>query len=411
MKPITIALPKVIPVLRDGVDQRIKTNVQEFNMYFENIILPYRQEYDVQVKCNYGRNFGKFWRLSEYPKDVDSFDFELVIYDEYGEKVASAKTVFELYDRSEYDEDYNMLFIGDSMTFGQMYLERISANLINIVFKGSRNRYGHISHEGRGGWSYASYYNRCFNSGGISPFMFPKDVDNYMGDINFINIVNNPEHPAYSYDGFEKQTFMEGCVYGKEGHLYTYENGEFVLLEKEPQWEYNFTKYMKRHNMGKVDAVSILMGANDLQFTTYENSDEGIEKYIANTEKFINGIKEYDPTIKIMINMPPIGAEQYAWGTQLGCKGSSKMYRFNIIKAGKAIIDKWSGKEDEGIYISPVLLCIDPEHGFSKSVYKATKYSESQETHHNNWVHPYLAGYQQIGDAMCGPIQKMRKDI
>ena len=108
--------------------------------------------------------------------------------------------------------------------------------------------------------------------------------------------------------------------------------------------------------------------------------------------------------------MPPIGAEQYAWGTQLGCKGSSKMYRFNIIKAGKAIIEKWSGKEDEGIYISPVLLCIDPEHGFSKSVYKATKYSESQETHHNNWVHPYIAGYQQIGDAMCGPIQKMRKD-
>ena len=93
MKPITIALPKVIPVLRDGMDQRIKTNVQEFNMYFENIILPYRQEYDVQVRCQYGRNFGRFWRLSEYPKDVDSFDFELVIYDEYDSKLTNWKMI------------------------------------------------------------------------------------------------------------------------------------------------------------------------------------------------------------------------------------------------------------------------------------------------------------------------------
>ena len=152
-RDIIIILPKIIPVLRDGIDQPLKRNVQEFNIYFKNIILPYKEEIDIQVRCQYGKNHGTFWRLSEFPHQVDSFDFEIVIYNEYGECIASKQSVIELYDRRETDLPYNIIFVGDSMTFHQKYMEHIASNLHNIVFKGSRNLFGNLCHEGRGGWS------------------------------------------------------------------------------------------------------------------------------------------------------------------------------------------------------------------------------------------------------------------
>lgn len=410
-KEIIIVLPNIIPVLRDGIDQPLKKNVQEFNIYFKNIILPYKEEYDIQVRCAYGRNHGTFYRLSEFPHDVDSFDFELVIYDEYGERIASKQSKIELYDRRDIDAPYNMIFVGDSMTFGQVYMEQIASNLHNIVFKGSRDLFGHLAHEGRGGWSYPCYFNFYKDEfGGASPFLFPAGVENYRGNLDFINNVNAYPHGEYNYDGYAKQAFQEGCVYGRDEKLYRYENGEFKLCAEAPKWEFDFGKYISRYQIGNVDAVSVLMGANDLQHTAYEESAEAIAEYIRSTEAFIQAVHRYDKNINIIINLPIIGAEQYCWGTQLGCRGSSKMYRYNIIHASKALLDKWDGCEDQHIYISPMLLCIDPENGFPKDYRKANRHSEEMEKHHSNWVHPNRSGYCQMGDAMCGVIQKSRND-
>ena len=80
MNDTLIILPEKIPVLRDGVDSDLKRNVQEYNIYFKNIILPYREEYDIQVRCKYGRNFGSFWRLSQYPHNINSFPFEIPLF-------------------------------------------------------------------------------------------------------------------------------------------------------------------------------------------------------------------------------------------------------------------------------------------------------------------------------------------
>lgn len=41
-KDIIIVLPDVIPVLREGIDEPLKRNIQEFNIYFKNIIHPYK---------------------------------------------------------------------------------------------------------------------------------------------------------------------------------------------------------------------------------------------------------------------------------------------------------------------------------------------------------------------------------
>ena len=407
-KDIIIVLPSIIPVLRDGIEEQLKRNIQEFNIYFKNIIYPYKEEYDVQVRCSYGNNYGTFWRLCEYPRDVDSFKLEIVIFNEYGERIASKETEIVLYDRKEDDERFNMIFVGDSMTFAQTYMEQIASNLHNVAFKGSRNVFGHISHEGRGGWSYSGYFTKYKDDFGVSPFLFPKGVDNYVGDVDFINNVNDVHHTEYIYTGFEKHRFREGMIYGKEDKLYTYENGEFKIYDESPEWEFDFEKYIKRYNIGEVDAVSVLMGANDLQIVYYEESDKKISEYINNTEKLINAIHKYDENIDIIINLPIIGAEQYAWGKRLGCIGSSKMYKFNIIRACNAILNKWGNSSEKHVYIGPMLLCIDPDNGFLKESIKVNRYSESLELHQSNWVHPNEVGYRQMGDAICGTIQKLR---
>ena len=128
-----------------------------------------------------------------------------------------------------------MIFIGDSMTFAQIYIEQIASNLHNIAFKGSRNAFGHISHEGRGGWAYGAYFTNYKDSFGVSPFLFPKGVDNYIGDVDFINNVNSEQRTEYIYTGFEKHSFTEGAVYGRENKLYIYENGELRLYDENPK--------------------------------------------------------------------------------------------------------------------------------------------------------------------------------
>ncbi len=408
-REILIVLPDVLPVLRDGIDTTLRKNVQEFNIYFKNIILPYREEYDVRVLCEYGSNYGTFWRLSKYPHDVDAFDLEIVIYNEYGERIASKKTVVELYDRNCKDAPYHMIFVGDSMTFMQKYTERIAANLHNIVFEGGRCVFGHIRHEGRGGWSYRNYLMREKSCGGDSPFLFPVGVDNYGGDIEFLEQVNAEPRGEYNYEGFARKPFTEDKVYSRGMSLYTLQKGEWQLYDENPAWEVDFAKYRKRYEIGPVDAVSLLLGANDLQLCPYEESEERIATYLNNTQTVIDAIHRYDPHIDIIINMPVTGAEQYCWGTRLGCNGSSKMYRFNIIKAGKAILERWGNREEEHIYIGPMLLALDPVYGFPRSVEKVNMHSEALEEHQSNWVHPNQTGYYQMGDAICGVIQKARR--
>ncbi len=404
---ILILLPSVIPVLRDSQDTQLKKNIQEFNIYFRNIIHPFREEWDVRTYCDYGMNLGKCWRISAFPHDVDSFDFEIVIWNEYGEKIASKKSRIELYDRSEYDKEHNILFFGDSMTYDTAYIQRVSANLCNLNFVGSRNFFGNIGFDARGGWAFNDYFTVNKERFGVSPFLFPKGIDNYLGDADFHNRVKSKHNLDYSFAGYEKHDFQEGGLYGKGGDIYTYKNGEFELFMEAPEWELNFGKYIQRHKIENLNTVSILMGANDIK-GDYDKFGEVIDRYISNLERFINSIHEYDKNVSVIINLPIISADQYSWGVQTGNKDTRKLYDFRVKCACKRILEKWDNKESENIFIGPMLLCIDWENGFPKQCVKSNLHSENLEYHHSNWVHPNLAGYYQMGDAICGLIQKIR---
>ncbi len=411
MKKIVIALPPKLYVLRPEEKQDIAIDVEEYNIYFENIILPYQESYDVKVECAYGKNYGSFWRIAQFPYEIDSFPLKLAVYDEWGEKLAEKSCTVILSDKQENPSSYNVMCIGDSMTHSAMYVQHISHKLRNLNFVGIRSFDGHIYMEGRGGWHYQTYFeSNTISWGGVSPFLFPEGVEPelYYGDYEFEKEKGAKNGLTYSYNGLPKLELKEGMVYHKEGKLWKVVCGEHLVINESPVWTFSFKKYMKRFKPGKVDCVSLLMGGNDLQVVNYEDSEAVIEKYIANTERFIEGVRAYDPAITVIINLPIAGADQMAWGKQMGCAGTAKQYRYNAIKAAQALINKWGDSKDH-IYLSAMSLNLDRENGYDAEYYRVNRYSDAVIAGKGNWVHPNRNGYMQMGDALAAVIEYVRK--
>lgn len=405
---IIIALPAEMYILRPEANQDIVRDTEEYNIYFKNIILPYREEFDIRVECEYGSNYGEFWRISEFPYDCDSFPLTLAIYDDMGCRIAEKACVVHLVDKKK-SKEFAVMPIGDSMTHTTTCIGHAVSKLRNVQTRGLRSFDGHIYTEGRGGWSYTSYFNNvtiCW--GGVSPFIFPRDVagKDYYGDWDFEKMKQSDSRPTYSYDGFPVYELKDGMIYHKDGKLYRKEPEADVPVSEDPEWEISFAKYVERFQPGHIDAVSLLMGGNDLQVISYENCDAVIEDYVNNTRKMIDAIWAYDPDIKIIINLPIIGAEQYAWGKRMHCFSGSKQYRFIVIKAAAALIRRFEGEKN--IYISASLLNLDPVFGFDKEPYRANKYSDDYVMKQSNWVHPNANGYKQMGDALAAVIEAIR---
>lgn len=408
MMKITIALPREIYILRPAERQNIRIDNEQFHIYFKNIILPLKNEWDVVIDCEYGCNHGDFWRIEAFPYNKNSFPLVLKLYDEFGEKIAEKGTTIRLVDKNKW-QDFCVLPIGDSMTHSHIYIDHLVNKLKNIKTKGIRTFDGTVFTEGRGGWSYNEYFNSVtFTTGGASPFLFPKGVagKEYYGDLDFENEKKNPERHTYVCDGLPIFDLEDGMVYHKNGKLYKRENGDDIKISDTTEWEFSFSKYIERFNIGRIDAVSILMGANDLQLVPYEESERIIRDYIENTKEMISEIFKYSSEIKVIINLPIVGTEQYSWGIKMGCSGTAKQYNHNIIKAASRLIDEFSDMKH--VYISSMLLNIDANNGFDKAYYKTNIYTDNHEHHHTDWVHPNKNGYCQMGDALAAVIEAIR---
>ena len=400
MKKIMITLPQKIYFLKTVPDAVSNSGYEEFSIYYENIIYPYSDVYDVEVKSPYGNDFKRFWRISDYGKD-DPFDVTFKVYAPYGELLCK-KTVTMIPVDKHIAKAFDILCIGDSMTRSVSYMEHIQSKLYDINFKGTRSFNGILYHEGRGGWTSGNYLTKTGSD--PSPFLFPKGVQNYYGDMDFYKQVQNYRDNIYTYAGYHNfRKISDGECYSENGKLYSSDSS---LLCGNIEWEFSFDKYIKRYNIGHLDAVSLLFGANDLQITEYSETDAHVKTYIENLDIMISSIREHDPSIKIIINTPVPGADQNAWGMR-ACLGSSNRYKYNMMKLAEAIIAHYENKP--GIYISPMSACIDTIYGFAAQEKDSSRYNTEKELFQNNWVHPQKPGYFQMGDALAAVIEKIRE--
>lgn len=404
---IFIILPKRISLLRDKKNQDIAIDREEYSIYYKNIIYPYKEEYDIQIDCMYGNNLGHCWRINQFPDDVEEFDLTIRLYGDFGKLLTKKNCHINITEKKEC-EKCSLLCIGDSMTRAEFYIRQAVNKLKNINTVGLRNIVMGVNHEGRGGWKSYDYLQRYSDDGnGVSPFLFPNgyDAKEYFGDKAYWERIESCEYNTkYSYSGIKPQQITEGMICLDNGILYSYSHGQYIEKERNPKFQFNFTKYIKRYNLIKPDIVSLLFGANEFQHCSYDNLNVEIEKYICSIKKIVASIKEFDRDIKIIINLPVCGGEQYSWGNALGCKSSAKQYNYCIKMASKALIDTFEKEISEGIHICPMLAVCDTDAGFPSEVTKCNIYSDKTEIHCSNWVHPSEVGYKQMGDALASVI-------
>ncbi len=409
-----ILLPQKISVLRPRKDQTIRTDKEEYHLYFANMIHPYHQGLDVQVECDYGRNYGSFWRMEGYPYEVDSFPLSIAVYDENGVLLARKSTTVELYEKDASHQSMTVLPIGDSMTQAQKYLEHTAEKLRGVKFVGSRSFDGIIAHEGRGGFASEDYRHKHQDPYAYSPFVFPIGVSaaEYYGDITFWTAVNeHPERDFYVYDGYEKREVGPHRIYNREDVLYRMENGVEKVYDPTPQWEFHFGKYLEQQNFAMPDVISVLLGTNDIMKLTYKDMESGIEHTMQNMDVIIESIRKYAPDSKILLGLPILPTtSEYAFGKCFGNRKTAKQSRMIMKEYLRRSIEKWDGREEEHIYLVPMYAVIDPLNGFKTDAFSTGLYYGSLEVQVGEAIHPNPAGYYQMGDALAAVLQKIRID-
>lgn len=406
MDEIMILLPDRLYILRDLENQDLAIDKEQYTIYYKHLLYPYKEDYDIQIECEYGANFGKFWRIENFPENVSEFDLKVVVYGFYGKKLAEKSTKVKIVKKSG-GRGKKLLCIGDSMTQQSYYVEYVARKIPHIKTLGTR-RLGSVNHEGRGGWQCQTYFERIEDTGnaGVSPFMFPKNIagKDYYGSKIFYDSLTKENEGMYRYMGFTKEDPLPGMYYIENGII-----GNFSTDEKieNPEFEFSFSKYLERHKMETPDMVSILFGANEFQRCPYSQAEEAIEIYLSYMDKMITSVKEASKNIDVIVNLPVVGAEQYAWGIRLGCTSSAKQYEYVLKCACHKLLEKYDNRQSEGIYISPMLLSCSPESGFKKLASPESLHSDLLTCHDFNWVHPSPTGYMQMGTVLTGVVEEI----
>jgi hypothetical protein len=420
---LDIILPrKIYALLGDS------TNTEETKVYFRNVIKGNLNLLNVDVDSNVGRQYSDRFHfeagntaIPEYNHNSGVHGVTLKIRDVNLKEIHSKYTNLEIVSKSTPTTKVNLLSVGDSMTNGNHYQRQVQEVLPNVQTVGTRTRdNGLVNGEGRGGWNLNQYFTQIGHATwGDSPFLFPVGVagSKFWGNTSFWKRVCYDDPSGYDFDGFQKiATGWSGIDYLFDTNGYPkspvvddvvvdptkasgsqwlkYDGSTWVVMSPQPTIEFSFSKYMERYTAAfgtnTPTHVSILLGANDFQMT--DGIDAGIEDFISKLKTFIQSVKAYNSNIKFIVCLPIVGNTQDVWAVNRGTYGSAEMYRQNMQKLGRRILNEWDNDTqlNNGIYVCAMNIGVDVGDL-------------------SDWVHPNLdTGYKIMGNTLAALIQKIR---
>lgn len=294
-------------------------------------ILPYHPD-DVYVRMttsNKGKLYKDRWEYT--PTGAETVSVKYIVCDhDYNE--LNNDTFSLVVKDTTTRNSLKVLVIGDSTVNAgaetQKMLDLATADGYGLTLLGTRGTAGSTNqHEGRGGWTAEMYCTKASNTSG--------------------SVVN----PFYNPD---TETF-------------------------------DFTYYMEQKGYSGVDCVFIQLGINDLfAFKKDTELAAGVETYLSCMEIMVNSIHEYDPNIRIVLNMIiPCCDDQdefTAGGGNYGMVQTTWRCRKNTYDGNIALLNKFNGKTN--IYISHFNAALDTVNNM------------------DGGVHPVQAGYEQLGTQM-----------
>ena len=155
---------------------------------------------------------------------------------------------------------------------------------------------------------------------------------------------------------------------------------------------FDFNYYMSNSSIETPNFVTIALGTNDAGAI---NADT----LVANFNTMINSIRTYNPDMKIGITIaPPPAKNQDGWGRNNGVGATSYTHKKAIFEFAKKIIETFDNREDEGIYILPIYVNIDPVLDFPYEEVAASSRNTTVIKRGTDNVHPHKEGMYKISD-------------
>ncbi|MEX0727176.1 MAG: SGNH/GDSL hydrolase family protein, partial [Planctomycetaceae bacterium] len=327
----------------------------ETNVYFDNVTLTINpRNYAFDVHCPKGNHLEERWTFTPAAEDVGKHLFAIDVRNERNEIVARDDCeLIVVPANAQAEKELTLLLIGDSLTHASVY----SRHLLDLSLQpgqpeltliGSHNPLGENDkdnrHEGYGGWT-------------------------------ALRFVTHFTETARTGD------------YAQRGSpfLYVDENGEKKL---------DFKRYVQDVNEGNYpDIATIFLGPNDIFRYTDDDVDEGINLMLTHYDVLIEMLQSKRSLTKVAVMLPvPPAASQDAFGANYRTGQTRWQYKRNTHLLVEKMLERYAGREEEGIFIVPTYVNLDCEHNYPAGEAKWNAQADGKGTRLNNSVHPAASG-------------------
>ena len=318
---------------------------EELNLYFDNVINGKDTHYEFDIDFgNKGQQFEDFFRFVPDVKETRTLTFRVI----KNNQVLASKTTSVIVSTkaSGSGTTKSAVVIGDSTTNNGITVTKLNENFssdsMGLATLGTRGT-GINKHEGRSGWTARQFVATQSASGVTNAFYNPSTN------------------------------------------------------------KFDFSYYLSNNSIARPDYVIINLGINDMFSITSEMSLESkMDEAIADFETMINSIKANSSTIKIglALTIPP-NYSQDAFAKDYSTGQTRWRYKRNNVLWVQRMIQHFSGKEAQNIYLIPTNSVIDTKYnyGFVEEKVNARSEITKQVSAANGGVHPVTSGYWQIADA------------
>lgn len=233
-------------------------------------------------------------------------------------------------------------------------------------------------------------------------------IDNYPNDVTSIESIGTtptmiyPDIMCEAWGGWRVEDYFKP-VYG--GHT----NPFYDTVDL----TFDFSYYMANSGVDDPEYVFISLGINDMAGIRYTNDvDTIIGSAVTYLEAMITSIHDYDPDIKVVINLIPApaageGGYPDSHDVSPNTMRTEWISRRNYIIWNNAMITAFDSRYAEKIFVLGTNSCMDTVHNVVQTTENANSRTTKTVIRRDNTNHPQLEGGAQIADCIFSFIKNI----
>lgn len=319
------------------------------SLYYDNVVLTAEPEsYRFEVTCDIGKSEPRRWTVTPTDRDVGAHAVSITVKDAQGGVLQQGRTTLHVAPRAAgADRSLRLLVVGDSLTAATLYPNDM-AKLLGGPGNPKWTMLGTskppsagpgVAHEGYGGWKWIDF---------LSKF--------------------DPNPPATTPGTPPRKT-----------------TSPFVFRDQAGKGRLDIARYFREScDNQPPDVVTFLLGINDCFGANPEDRklmDAKIDEVLDNAEKLLAEFRKAAPRAVFAVGLTtPPNSRQAAFEANYKDRYTRWGWKRIQHRLVQRMIERFTGREVEGIHIVPTELNLDPINGYPA----------------NNGVHPNAAGYAQV---------------